>query len=102
MDMPSQSQGSSRTGRPRLAPRAFEIAARLRSRRKQLNLTTVQIAEKIGVPNPRYRAWEKQLGPATENQYLEALARILQVEPEWLSHGTEGRPGLRKFWQKNH
>lgn len=92
MDMPSQSPVASRTGRPRLAPRAFEIAARLRSRRKQLGLTTVQIAEKIGVPNPRYRAWEKQLGPATENQYLEALARILQVAPEWLSHGTGAAP----------
>lgn len=94
MDIPLPLPFSASPGRPRLAPRAFEIAARLRSRRKQLGLTTVLVADKIGVPNPRYRSWEKQLGPATEKQYLDALARILQVEPEWLSHGNGPAPML--------
>lgn len=92
MNMQSALQPPARTGRPRLALRAFEAAARLRSRRKQLGLTTVHMAEKVGVPSPRYRTWEKQLGPAAEDQYLEALARILLVEPEWLSHGTGTAP----------
>ncbi len=92
MDMPSPLEHTTRSGRPRLEPRAFEVAARLRSRRKQLGLTIAYLADKVGVPNPRYRSWEKQLGPATESQYLDALARILQVELEWLSHGTGASP----------
>lgn len=44
MDMPSPLEHTSRSGRPRLEPRAFEVAARLRSRRKQLGLTIAYLA----------------------------------------------------------
>ncbi len=92
MDASTPPNGPGASGRPRLTPRAFEIAARIRSRRQQLGLTSVEVANKIGVPSPRYRSWEKQLGPATENQYLDALARVLTVAPDWLSHGTGVAP----------
>lgn len=92
MDASTTPNGPGASGRPRLTPRAFEIAARIRSRRQQLGLTSVEVANKIGVPSPRYRSWEIQLGPATENQYLDALARVLTVDPDWLSHGTGVAP----------
>lgn len=79
-------------GRPRLEKRAFEIASRLKQRRQQLKLTCQSIADRLGVPEPRYRAWEKQLGPAVERQYLSALARVIEVDNEWLSHGTGSPP----------
>lgn len=82
------------SSRPRLTIRAFEIAARLRSRRKNLQLTCSFVADRLGVPIARYRFWEKQFGPAAEKQYLEALARVLQVVPEWLAYGTGVSPIL--------
>lgn len=80
------------TGRPRLDSRAFEMAARLRARRLQLRLTCLFVAQKLGVSQERYRAWEKQLGPTVENQYLHAIAQVIDVAPEWLSHGTGPNP----------
>ncbi|MBO1112130.1 hypothetical protein GG851_04200 [Bordetella petrii] len=82
------SRPSSASGRSRLTVRAFEMAARLRSRRKNLKLTCRFVAERLGIPAVRYRFWEKQFGPAAEKQYLEAVAQVLQVSPEWLAHGT--------------
>ena len=75
-------------GRPRLDPRAYEIAARLRGRRQSLGLTAGLLASKLGVPAHRYRSWEKQLGPSIEIQYVNTIARLLNVEADWLSHGT--------------
>lgn len=80
------------SGRPRLTFRAFEIAARLRSRRKHLQLTCRFVADRLGLPVSRYHFWEKQFGSTAEKQYLEALARLLQVTPEWLAHGAGPSP----------
>ncbi|MBO9357675.1 helix-turn-helix domain-containing protein [Bordetella petrii] len=79
-------------GRSRLSVRAFEMAARLRSRRKNLRLTCSFVADRLGIPAARYRFWEKQFGPTAEKQYLEALAQVLQTSPEWLAHGTGVSP----------
>lgn len=63
------------------------IGARIRQRAKDLRKTLVSIVEEAGL-NPQYL---KSLGkgslPRLEN--LAALARVLEVTPEWLAYGGD-------------
>lgn len=77
-----------RAGRPRLSPRAFEAAGRIRQRRQEIGLTSEEIARRLDVPTHRYKSWERQFGPTAEAEYLQLLAKILEVEPGWIAHGS--------------
>lgn len=83
---------SKRVGRPRLSPRAFEAARRIRQRRQEVGITGEEIAKRLDVAPHRYKSWERQFGPSAEAEYLQPLAQILEVEPEWIAHGS-GEPG---------
>jgi transcriptional regulator with XRE-family HTH domain len=67
------------------SPADRERGARVRSRRKQLGLTQKQLAERVGVVEYSVSRWEngREIGD------LMALARALQVRPEWLESGGE-------------
>lgn len=70
-----------------MLPQAGEAAIRLRLRRLELRLTAANVADRLGIPHPKYRHFETQLSSAAQDQYLEALGEILGVTPEWISDG---------------
>lgn len=63
-------------------------AVRLRGRREAVGLTQAQVAERLGVDTARYRNWEKVFGLLPQRQHGDALARILDIEAEWLCSGV--------------
>lgn len=63
-------------------------AIRLRERREAVGLSPVQVAGRLGVDKARYRYWEKVFGPLPQRQYGAALARILDVDTDWLCSGV--------------
>jgi len=86
---PAAFSGETQTrGRPRLSPRAFEIAERLRASRQALGLTIGEVAELVGVSPSRYRSWERQAGLIVERDYLPQLARALRTRQEWIARGV--------------
>lgn len=90
-----------RAGRPRLSPRAFEAAGRIRQRRQELGLTGEEIARRLDVATNCYKHWERQFGPNAEAEYLQPLAELLEVSPEWISHGSGGpAPSKEREWAR--
>lgn len=81
--------GRAPLGRPRtrVLSTEQEISARIVARRKQLGLKPIEIANRLGITNPRYRNWEKYFGRLPMLQYGEALCRILCVSEDWLNSG---------------
>jgi transcriptional regulator with XRE-family HTH domain len=81
-----------KTGRPKLDQRAFEIASRIRKRREELGLSCSEVARRVGQVTPTYRAWEKQFGLTCQTKYLGKLSQVLSIseaalvgEDEWPS-----------------
>lgn len=63
---------------------------RIKTRRKDLKLTQLQVANFVGVSKASISQWEKgDTFPRGENLY--SLAKILKCEPEWLLTG-KGTP----------
>ncbi|WP_211167064.1 helix-turn-helix domain-containing protein [Aromatoleum evansii] len=54
-------------------------AAQIKAARTKVLITPSQIAERLGIPLPRYRHLEKQCSDAAWAQYGEAIARILRT-----------------------
>jgi transcriptional regulator with XRE-family HTH domain len=86
-ESPNDPVENTRAGRPRLDPRAFEAASRIRQARIYRGLRQTHIAMHLGVPKQRARFWEAQFGRPAEESYLQRLADFLDVPAEWISHG---------------
>lgn len=74
-----------------------EIAALLKSRRKELGLSQSAVADAVGVADNSYRAWEYGDSLPTRRNNLAALAKVLQVPVQQLmldagdEEGSEAR-----------
>lgn len=80
-----------KAGRPRSPAQDFEAGDRLGMRRMEMRLSLAQVANKLGIRTVKYRYLEGRFSVAAQNQYLDALAQILQVSPQWIAYG-EGDP----------
>lgn len=78
-----------------------EIAANIKTLRKEKGMSQEQFAQTLHVTRQTVSAWERGLSrPGLET--LEAMARVLEVEPEVLLYGKEGEKPVRyryvSFW----
>ena len=71
-----------------------QAAVRLLERRMALCMSILDIAKRLGVDPQRYRNWEKHFGPLPQQQYGAALARILDVDADWLLTGAGPTPAV--------
>lgn len=93
----SHKNGRGGRGRPSLDALKLDIARQLRStsgrrlrqRRLELGYTISSLAKAIGVSAARYYQWEKQFGELAQSKYLESLAKVLGVHPQWISEGSD-------------
>lgn len=69
----------------------MDIADRVKSLRKKLNLTQYQLADLVGVAQNSIQKIEK--GETKNPRNIEALARALQCTPEYLRFGVGGGDG---------
>ena len=61
----------------------MEFSDRLKSLRKQAQLTQVDVAEKLGISQPAYASWERGIKKPTQ-EYLVKIAQILNVSVDYL------------------
>lgn len=67
----------------------IEIGNRIEFRRKQLNLTLDDIASEIGVAKSTVQRYEKGTIEKIKLPVIEAIARVLDVDPAWLCCKTD-------------
>ncbi|WP_118984397.1 helix-turn-helix domain-containing protein [Photorhabdus sp. CRCIA-P01] len=68
--------------------KVMTIGERIYSLRRGLELTQVQVAEKIGVSMAAVSLWEKnKASPSSEN--LQKIAQVLQCSVSWLLDGED-------------
>lgn len=68
------------TGRPAKSKRS-EFGSRLHALREAAGLSQAQVAEKLGIKQPSYAAWERR-PVALSHEQIQQLADILGVKPE--------------------
>jgi transcriptional regulator with XRE-family HTH domain len=68
------------TGRPAKSKRS-EFGARLHALREAAGLSQAQVADKLGIKQPSYAAWERR-AVALSHEQLQQLADILGVKVE--------------------
>lgn len=61
----------------------MEFSERLKSLRKQAQLTQVDIAEKLGISQPAYASWERGIKKPTQENLVK-IAQILNVSIDYL------------------
>ena len=64
---------------------------RISRRRAELGLTQAAIARKLGVVRQTVSLWENGHVRDLRGRHLRELARVLQVEPDWLLYGSRGQ-----------
>jgi transcriptional regulator with XRE-family HTH domain len=64
-----------------------DIGLRLRHARKARRLTQVELANKAGIKQASVSDLERGESKSFRGATLVAMARVLNVRPEWLSHG---------------
>lgn len=67
----------------------IEIGNRIEFRRKQLNLTLDDIASEIGVAKSTVQRYEKGTIEKIKLPVIEAIARVLDVDPAWICCKTD-------------
>ena len=67
----------------------LELGKRIEMRRTQLNLTLDDIASEIGVAKSTVQRYEKGSIEKIKLPVIEAIARVLDVNPAWLCGKTE-------------
>lgn len=67
----------------------IEIGKRIEFRRKQLELTLDDVASEIGVAKSTVQRYEKGTIEKIKLPVIEAIARVLDVDPAWLCCKTE-------------
>ncbi len=65
----------------------LQAGARLLERRKQLGFSVNHMAVCLDVTGPCYRQWESRFGNLAQTKHLENVAKILIVDPCWISLG---------------
>jgi len=65
------------------------IGLRIKARRKQLNLTLDDIASEIGVAKSTVQRYEKGTIEKVKLPVIEAIARVLRVDPAWICCKTD-------------
>lgn len=92
------------TGRPAKHPRS-PFGERLHAAREAAGLSQAQVAEKMGVAQNAYAAWERR-PVALKPQQIEKLAELLHVSPEYffgkVAKRERGGPAgrLRKVFEE--
>jgi transcriptional regulator with XRE-family HTH domain len=66
-----------------------KIGKRIESRRKEIGYTQEQVANSIGVVKSTIQRYEKGLIKEPKLPILQAIARAIQVNPEWLILKTD-------------
>ena len=66
-----------------------EIGLRIEQRRKELELTLDDVAQEIGVAKSTVQRYEKGTIEKIKLPVLEAIARVLNVNPAWLCYKSE-------------
>lgn len=61
----------------------MEFSERLKSLRKQAQLTQVDVAEKLGISQPAYASWERGIKKPTQENLVK-IAQILNVSVDYL------------------
>lgn len=72
---------------------AEEVGRRIVQARRELGLTQVQLAQKIGVSQRSAQAYEN--GETVPYRQMKKLARALKRRPEWILEGDEGLESAR-------
>ena len=72
-----------------------EIGAKIRRKRKSLNLTQLQLAEKIGVSNKTVSKWETGK-TMPDYSVVELLCQVLNISVSELIAGKEKEPDANK------
>ena len=67
----------------------YEIGRRIETRRNQLGLTLDNIASEIGVAKSTVQRYEKGTIDRIKLPVIEAIARVLDVDPAWLCGMTD-------------
>ncbi len=71
----------------------MEFSERLKTLRKQAQLTQVDVAEKLGISQPAYASWERGVKKPTQENLIK-IAQILNVSVDYLvgnSDNTEDK-----------
>lgn len=61
----------------------MEFSERLKDLRKQVGLTQVDVAEKLGISQPAYASWERGVKKPTQENLVK-IAQILNVSIDYL------------------
>lgn len=64
---------------------AKEVGRRIVTARRELGLTQVQLAQKVGVSQRSAQAWET--GEVIPYRWMKKIARVLKRDAEWILHG---------------
>lgn len=64
---------------------------RIARRRKELGLKQQQIADKLGIVRQTVSLWENGHTHDMHSRHLRELARVLDVEPDWILNGGDDR-----------
>ena len=67
----------------------IDAGARLFQRRTDLDLSLKEVAHKIGMSGVGYGHLESRFSKLRQQKYLQLLAPVLGVHPDWILYGTE-------------
>lgn len=70
---------------------AIEIGKRIESARSELNLTQDELAKELGLNKSTIQRYETGKVQRIKIPILEAMAKVLNVSPEWLSNKSNSR-----------
>lgn len=68
----------------------MELAERLKTLRKQVQLTQAQIAEKLDISQQAYASWERGVKKPTQENLVK-IAQVLNVSVDYLVGNSEER-----------
>ena len=68
----------------------MEFSERLKDLRKQVGLTQVDVAEKLGISQPAYASWERGVKKPTQENLVK-IAQVLNVSVDYLVGNSDER-----------
>ena len=66
----------------------MEFSERLKELRRQVGLTQVEVAEKLGISQPAYASWERGVKKPTQENLVK-IAQVLNVSVDYLVGNSE-------------
>ena len=64
-----------------------EVGRRITQARRELGITQVEFAKKVGASQRSAQAWET--GEVVPYRWMKKISRVLKREPEWILHGDD-------------